>query len=703
MEHPVAKPMEPDCLRKTWDKFKSLMLERKSTGFTSAVQSLFISELCRRSSGLENELGILANHLKTFDSFLARFEDQCMLRIFLKFEKFKLAFLQSDYNGNEPGCDKNYEGCDDEKMQFTFGHTNPESTEDDFNLVKDNVSEHKLACEKSEANEDIRNSSLFEATENGNKKDYILFSSTIKADGSYSQSASEHTSPFMSSVKRPQNNSKKETLTENCIKVININEKSDPCESKNLKEKILQKFSCRKRAQRKTCLMKSGSQANFCLENSKSGINCPGKSTHTQDDRLMKNAIRCLQCEFLNENARLFNEPMKSHRKVVAGDCCCKCSAVFKQETSLAINSELDVLCQQQREPKEESPTSLDVKCSVSEELPKQNSSHSKRSLSCEKSAQLASLPPDIKIRLKKELRCEICQKATCLKRHKLKHNEENPYLHKTCSTVLSERSHHSSHPPHPKNKPFQCDICELAFSESAKLKDHKRVHTSEKQFVCEICGVSFLSLSGLKNHTRIHSGEKSYKCNICSFASVHSSNLKVHLLIHSGEKKYSCDKCGSRFIDNAKLKRHKMVHTGEKPFRCEACGAVFADKSHLTVHLRTHSGEKPFKCNFCSAAFVESSKLKIHLRTHTGEKPYVCEICGISFAVAYGLKSHMRRHTGEKLYKCNICAYASSQSSNLKTHMSVHSGVNPHVCEMCGAAFRESSKLSRHRITHLD
>ena len=61
---------------------------------------------------------------------------------------------------------------------------------------------------------------------------------------------------------------------------------------------------------------------------------------------------------------------------------------------------------------------------------------------------------------------------------------------------------------PH-KKKPYSCQVCGSAFSETSHLKMHVRTHTGEKPFPCEVCGSAFSQNSSLKTHMRTHTGEK--------------------------------------------------------------------------------------------------------------------------------------------------------------------------------------------------
>ncbi|CAH8876031.1 unnamed protein product [Trichobilharzia szidati] len=52
----------------------------------------------------------------------------------------------------------------------------------------------------------------------------------------------------------------------------------------------------------------------------------------------------------------------------------------------------------------------------------------------------------------------------------------------------------------------------------------------NRKRYKCEYCGEM---RSNITVHRRIHTGEKPYRCNICQYASTNSWNLKRHLKVH--------------------------------------------------------------------------------------------------------------------------------------------------------------------------
>ena len=81
----------------------------------------------------------------------------------------------------------------------------------------------------------------------------------------------------------------------------------------------------------------------------------------------------------------------------------------------------------------------------------------------------------------------------------------------------------------HTKEMPFQCLLCQKAFSRLDSLNVHKRSHTKEKPFQCLFCQKSFTTSGELNVHKPSHTKIKPFQCLLCQKDFTNSSNLNVH------------------------------------------------------------------------------------------------------------------------------------------------------------------------------
>ena len=87
----------------------------------------------------------------------------------------------------------------------------------------------------------------------------------------------------------------------------------------------------------------------------------------------------------------------------------------------------------------------------------------------------------------------------------------------------------------HSRERPFQCNICDKAFTRSSSLVEHKRIHSGERPFQCNVS-------SGLIKHTRIPNVETSFQCKAFTLP----SGLVQHIRTPTAGSLLHCDKTSS-------------------------------------------------------------------------------------------------------------------------------------------------------------
>ncbi|XP_034031291.1 zinc finger protein 407 isoform X2 [Thalassophryne amazonica] len=232
----------------------------------------------------------------------------------------------------------------------------------------------------------------------------------------------------------------------------------------------------------------------------------------------------------------------------------------------------------------------------------------------------------------------------------------------------------------HTGSRPFKCKICDFAAAQLGDARNHVKRHLGMREYRCDICGWEFVMKKHLSTHLLGKHGlgqpkERKFECTVCERSFSEKWALNNHMKLHSGVKPYKCawPSCHYTFLNLSAMKDHYRTHTGEKSYLCDLCGFAGGTKHALTKHRRQHTGERPFKCKLCNFASTTQSHLSRHNRVHTGEKPYRCPWCDYRSNCAENIRKHILhtgKHEGVKMYNCPKCDFATNAPMEFRNHL---------------------------------
>ena len=112
------------------------------------------------------------------------------------------------------------------------------------------------------------------------------------------------------------------------------------------------------------------------------------------------------------------------------------------------------------------------------------------------------------------------------------------------------------------------------------------------------------------------------YQCDICQMQFSQKANMHRHRMRHSGVKPYECRYCFKKFFRKDQMQEHSMTHikTGDD-FDCPVadCNRQFSQHSALRSHLEEQhviSQTQQASCKRCSLLFANSRRLLLHYQT---------------------------------------------------------------------------------------
>ncbi|XP_069008601.1 zinc finger protein 585A [Embiotoca jacksoni] len=287
-----------------------------------------------------------------------------------------------------------------------------------------------------------------------------------------------------------------------------------------------------------------------------------------------------------------------------------------------------------------------------------------------------------------------------------------------------------------------RCAVCPKSFPSPYKLQRHHVIHTGQKPFACNACGKAFTQSAHLKTHLeKVHrSGlpKESPRDGIltenrpsCVEA---AAGIDAHGRSHyntlpstapsSVASRWNPDIGTDEFVHKIGNPPENMPHDGSATsyivgpvppervdfanmdasvkyspngYTCKVCFKSFSSPLQLWIHSPTHNKPKQRESDggwHQISSKTTNSRVRLVLPELTSRKSKVtlkheCPKCLKTFCSPSKLRRHFLIHTGQKPYSCTICWKAFTQKVHLKSHLSVSN-----KCSLSAGIAQKKQKL---------
>ncbi|KAF0312202.1 Zinc finger and SCAN domain-containing protein 2 [Amphibalanus amphitrite] len=141
-----------------------------------------------------------------------------------------------------------------------------------------------------------------------------------------------------------------------------------------------------------------------------------------------------------------------------------------------------------------------------------------------------------------------------------------------------------------------------------------------------EHCTFETFSRAALEAHARGHDSRRLYECDVCQLRFTNGANLRRHRMRHTGFKPYECRACSKRFFRRDHLLEHMSTHAkaaGRRlPWQCPVCAKGFQRQIAMRAHYQNeHVREAAagVQCRLCGYAAASAHALHAHLAAQHG------------------------------------------------------------------------------------
>nr|XP_036212993.1 zinc finger protein ztf-16 isoform X6 [Bactrocera oleae] len=117
-------------------------------------------------------------------------------------------------------------------------------------------------------------------------------------------------------------------------------------------------------------------------------------------------------------------------------------------------------------------------------------------------------------------------------------------------------------------------------------------------------------------------SSRKVFECDVCNMKFSNGANMRRHKMRHTGVKPYECRVCQKRFFRKDHLAEHFTTHTKTLPYHCPICNRGFQRQIAMRAHFQNeHVGQHDLvkTCPLCSYRAGSMKSLRIHFFNRHG------------------------------------------------------------------------------------
>lgn len=117
-------------------------------------------------------------------------------------------------------------------------------------------------------------------------------------------------------------------------------------------------------------------------------------------------------------------------------------------------------------------------------------------------------------------------------------------------------------------------------------------------------------------NENDLPTNRKLFECDICNMKFSNGANMRRHKMRHTGVKPYECKICQKRFFRKDHLAEHFTTHTKSLPFHCPICNRGFQRQIAMRAHFQNeHVGQHDMvkSCPLCNFRASSMKSLRVH------------------------------------------------------------------------------------------